>query len=170
MATAVTATPASGQIIDGSRYSETTTDTFTACGVDVRFTDHVDGMFKIRQHGTQSKAYLFDHFQDSTVYTNLDTGKSWRVLTIGTHVDVKIDLVSGTVYRFTWQDAGPFKVFDGNGRLAYVQAGLRRESAEVDTHGNLDLDDDDYLLQLSFELRGHYPNGDFCTDLTNFTN
>ncbi len=119
-------------------------------------------MFKIRQHGTQSKAYLFDHFQDSVQYTNLETHRSWRVLTIGTHVDVKIDLVSGTVYRFTWQDAGPFKVFNESGRLAYVSTGLRRESAEVDTHGNLNLDDDDYLLQLSFELRGHYPYSDFC--------
>ncbi len=164
------ASTASAKIIDRERYSDTFSGQFTACGgVNVRVDGQVDGRFKVRQHGSQLRAYVFDNYLANSRYTNLQTGRSWTSTSRSTHVDVQIRLVSGTTYKFTWQDAGTFKVFDQTGKLAYVQSGLRRETALVDTHGNLNLDDDDYLIQLSVKLTGHYPFSDFCVDLRKFT-
>jgi hypothetical protein len=166
----VVTTPASAQVVEREKYSGTEPFAFTACdGVDVQGVDQFSGTFMLRQHGSAQRAYVVDNFRIDTTYTNMQTNRSWTARTNFTHLDVKIELVSGTVYRYTWQDAGTFKVFDESGKMAYVEAGLRRETALVDTHGNLDLDDDEYLEQLNFQLRGHYSGSDFCTDLEAFT-
>jgi hypothetical protein len=168
--TAVAAGPAAAQVIDRDLYSFTETTFFTACdGVDVQVVDNFRGQFKIRLHDSESKAYVFDNYTDDSVYTNLQTHRSWTTKSNFVHLDVSIELVSGTVYRYTWQDAGTFKIFDETGKLDRHSNGLIRESALVDTKGNLDLEDDEYLTQLSFTMRGHYPDGDFCADLEAFT-
>ncbi len=168
--TGVIAAPASAQVVEREKYEGTEPFAFTACdGVDVQGADHFSGTFMLRQHGSAQRAYVFDNFTIDTIYTNLQTNRSWTAKTNMTHLDVKIEPVSGTVYRYTWQDAGTFKVFDESGKLAYVEAGLRRETALVDTHANLNLDDDEYVEQISFLLRGHYPPSDFCADLEAFT-
>lgn len=172
VATAAIATgPADAQVINRELYQDTETFMFTACdGVDVQGVDTIHGQFKVRLHGSEAaKAYVFDNYEIDSVYTNLQTGRSWTTTSNFVHLDVSIELVSGTVYRYTWQDAGTFKIFDDTGKMDRHSNGLIRESALVDTKGNLDLDDDEYLTQLSFEMRGHYPDGDFCEDLEAFT-
>src|SRR3954470_2217871 len=171
MVTAAIATgPASAQVINRDLYQDTETSLFTACdGVDVQVVDTIHGQFKIRLHGSESKAYVFDNYEVDSVYTNLQTHRSWTTTSNFVHLDVTIELLSGTVYRYTWQDAGTFKIFDDTGRLDRVSSGVIRETALVDTKGNLDLDDDEYITQLSLAIRGHYPDGDFCEDLEAFT-
>src|SRR3954470_3303432 len=63
VATAAIATgPASAQVINRDLYQDTETFSFTACdGVDVQDVDTIHGQFKIRLHGSESKAYVFDN-------------------------------------------------------------------------------------------------------------
>jgi hypothetical protein len=170
VAGSMVAAPAAGAVLDRQSYEGDDEAFFTACdGVNVHQAFHWSGTFTIRQHGTDSPAYLLDNWQTFETNTNLDTGRSWTAANNYLHADVKIDLVEGTIYRFTWQDAGTFKVFDESGKPAYTQAGLFRTSALVDTKGNTDLSDDEFLEELDFTNVGHYPGGDFCQDLTDFT-
>ncbi len=81
---------------------------------------------------------------------------------------MKITQASGTVYRFTWHDAGTFTIIAGDGRVAYRQAGLRTFTGLIDTKGNLDLDDDVFLSGED-SVKGHFPTANFCADLANFT-
>jgi hypothetical protein len=169
-AASLTAVPASAAVVDRVQYADSDQYTFTACdGVTIDEVDTWSGTFMLRQHGVNSPPYVFDNWQQDATITNRDTGRSWTAAWNSRHLDVKIDLVEGTIYRFTWQDAGTFKVFDGSGKLAYTQAGLFRQHALVDTKGNLDLGDDVFLEDLGTSLAGHYPGGDFCQDLVDFT-
>jgi hypothetical protein len=165
-----TATPASAQIIDGDTFENTDSFPGQDCdGVASRVDSHINGRFMIRQHGSELKAYLFATFNEETVVTNLQTNRFFTTTYNATQVDVRIDLVGGTVYRYTWQQAGTLKVFDETGKIVNVDSGLQRWSELVDTHGNLNLDDDDVLTQLSYVHRGYYSGRNFCDYLEALT-
>ena len=165
-----TATPASARIIDGDAFENTDSFPGQDCdGVASRVDSHISGRFMIRQHGSELKAYLFATFGEEAVVTNLQTNRSFTTRYNATQLDVRIDLVGGTVYRYTWQQAGTLKVFDETGKLVNVDSGLQRWSDLVDTHGNLDPGDDDVLAGLSYGHRGYYSGRTFCDYLKALT-
>src|SRR6266542_4069470 len=102
------AAPASASVIDRGRYVDPYTDTFDACGTTVDVTGVVAGHFVEVLRGDQPLSYVADHFVDRTTYTNTSTGRSWSTVITFTHLDLSIELIAGTTYRGTGQDAGTF--------------------------------------------------------------
>jgi hypothetical protein len=167
-ATLTSAAPSSASVVHREKYTETFTDTFNACGTRVLLEETVSGTLMIKQHGDEVVPYVHDRFFGRQTITNLKTGRSFSTSLRNNHVDVKITHVRGTIYRFTWIDAGPFTVYDGDGRVAHRIAGNLVTTALIDTKGNSDPSDDEWL-SVSTEERGHWPELDFCADVRAFT-
>ena len=126
LAGVIAAAPASASVIDRGRYVDPYTDTFDACGTTVDVTGVSTGHFVEVLRGDQPLSYVADHFVDRTTYTNASTGRSWSTVTTFTHLDLSIELVTGTIYRGTGQEAGTFSVYESAGRLYYRDAGNRK--------------------------------------------
>ena len=141
LAGVIAAAPASASVIDRGRYVDPYTDTFDACGTTVDVTGVSTGHFVEVLRGDQPLSYVADHFVDRTTYTNASTGRSWSTVTTFTHLDLSIELVTGTIYRGTGQEAGTFSVYESAGRLYYRDAGNRKftEFFDISTDESLSL-------------------------------
>jgi hypothetical protein len=162
LAGVIAAAPAAASVIDRERYVDPYTDTFDACGTTVVVTGVTTGQFVEVLRGDQPLSYVAEHFVDRTTYTNTSTGRSWSTVLRFTHLDLRIELISGTTYRGTGHDAGTFSVYDSAGNLYYRQAG-NRKITEV-----FDISTDE---SLSFDVVtvGHFPDSGFCADLEALT-
>jgi hypothetical protein len=162
LAGVIAAAPASASVIDRGSYVDPYTDTFDACGTTIDVTGVSTGHFVEVLRGDQPLSYVADHFVDRTTYTNTSTGRSWSTVTTFTHLDLSIELIAGTTYRGTGQDAGTFSVYDSAGSLYYRDAG-NRKFTEV-----FDISTDE---SLSFDVVnvGHFNDSGFCADLEALT-
>jgi hypothetical protein len=162
LAGAVTATPASASVIDRGRYVDPYSASFDDCGTTVDVSGVVTGQFLERLRGDQPLSYDAEHFVNRTTYTNRSTGRSWTTVTIDTHLDISIMLISGTIYRGTGQDTGTFSVYDSAGKLYYRDAGNRKftEVFDIGTDQSISYD------QVNF---GHFNDSNFCDDLAALT-
>jgi hypothetical protein len=162
LACLIAAAPASASVIDRGHYTDSYADTFDACGMTVDVIGEVSGHFVEILRGDQPLSYIADHFVDRTTYTNVGTGRSWSTVITFTHLDLSIELIAGTTYRGTGQEAGTFSVYDSAGNLYYRDAGNRKFTAVFD----ISTDE-----SLSFDVVhvGHFNDSDFCADLEALT-
>jgi hypothetical protein len=162
LAGVIAAAPASASVIDRGRYVDPHTDTFDVCGTTVDETGVATGQFVEVLRGDQPFSYVAEHFVDRTTYTNASTGRSWSTVIRFTHLDLSIELIAGTTYRGTGQDAGTFSVYDSAGNLYYRDAGNRRftEVFDISTDESLSFD----VVNV-----GHFNDSDFCADLEALT-
>jgi hypothetical protein len=167
-ATLMSAAPSSASVVVREKFTDTYAETFSECDSRVHVEGTVTGTLMLKRHGDKVVPYLHERVVDRTTYTNLRTGRSFTTLLRNNHVDVKITHVRGTIYRFTWIDAGTFTIYAGDGRVASRTAGLLVTTALIDTKGNSDPADDKWLSASHVE-RGHWPVLDFCADLRAFT-
>ena len=156
------AAPASASVIDRENYVDPYTDTFDACGTTIDMNGAATGHFVEILRGAQPLSYVADHFVDRTTFTNRATGRSWSTVTRFTHLDLSIELIAGTTYRGTGQDAGTFSVYDSAGNLYRREAGDRKftEIFDIST---------DESLSYDVVTVGHFNDSNFCADLEALT-
>jgi hypothetical protein len=159
--------PANARIIEQEHYSDSGTDRYRDCGMRISNEFDRSGLFMLRVRPGGPTPYLSDRYRYRSVITNLDTGK-WIIQTgHGVFKDLHITHVSGTVYRFVSMEAGqPFSIITMDGERIIFDRGMLRTTYLVDTKGDSDLDNDEFIDD-SFEIladRGRHPGFyiDYC--------
>ena len=162
------ALPAAAQAgpIEREHYSGTDSFDFDDCGFVVHDEVTFEGVFMLKApRADGAPPYLFDNYNN--VETLTAKGRTLTIEHQGLYKDLHITLVKGTVYEFVAMEAGqPFVVRDGDGDVLVRDRGVLRTTFRVDTHGDTDLDNDEFIED-SFSLladHGRHPGFylDFC--------
>jgi hypothetical protein len=143
------------------------------CGdVHVEGTGTNQGMFKLK-NGRQGDPtpYFFDNYSWTALTRNPANGK-WFVETgNGLYKDLHITNSDGTVYQFVAQETGrPYMLTTGDGRRILADHGRLLVTFQVDTHGDADLSNDEFiddswqLLSENGDHPGFFFEGDWCED------
>jgi hypothetical protein len=147
-------------------YSGTDSFSFDDCGFTINGEITFSGLFMLKKgHSGDPTPYYFDNYLVSIVYTNPETGKWFTVDRNGLYKDLRIRNVGGTIYRFDAIEAGvPFVVRDMDGNVVLRDRGLLHYRFTVDTKGDSDLGNDEFLDFQVVADRGAHPGfyTDFC--------
>lgn len=152
--------------LEREHYSGSDSFDFDDCGFTVHEDVTFEGTFMLKApRADGAPPRLFDNYE---VHETLSA--NGRTLTIdhqGLYKDLQITLVGGTVYQFVAMEAGqPFVVRDQDGNVLIRDRGVLKSTFQVDTHGDTDLDNDEFVED-SFSLladNGRHPGFylDFC--------
>ncbi len=163
------AAPTQAKPLFREHYSGTDSFDFDNCGFTIHDDVTFQGVFMLkapRRDG--APPYLFDNYNShETLSAN---GKSFTIDHQGLYKDLRITLVSGTIYQFTAIEVGqPFVVRDASGNKVFFDRGRLVYTFQVDTKGDTDLDND-VFIDGSFSLladNGRHPAfyADFCQDI-----
>lgn len=129
------------------------------------------GMDVVKLKGQSPFPYFASNFKFHEVYTNLENGKTFTLLTVGRDADQQIvDNGDGTI-TITFQGVGRTHVIGPDGDRLFSDTGQFRFVAVVDYNGTPGDPEDD--VELSFEVVkevGHAgtEGRDFCEDLVTF--
>lgn len=131
------------------------------------------GLFKLKA-GRQGDPtpYFFDNYSWTAVTRNPANGK-WFVETgNGIYKDLRITNVEGTVYQFVAKESGrPYNLTDMNGRKVIADHGRLLVTFQVDTKGDNNLNNDEFvedswqLLAETGDHPGFFFDGDWCEDI-----
>ena len=153
-----------------AHYSWVDRFTYDDCGLTVEVTSEGSGSFHLRpgKHGDPTP-YLFDNYEWRAVSTNPDNGKWFVEEGQGMYRDLKITNVEGTIYTFVAQETGrPYSLTDMNGNKVFFDRGRLLRTFQVDTKGDDDLSNDEFiegsdeLLAENGAHPGFFFDGDFC--------
>ena len=117
------------------------------CGFLVEVTGHGSGSFHLRpgKRGDPTP-YLFDNYEYHLVTTNPANGKWLREDGQGQYRDLRITNVEGTVYQFEAQETGrPYTLTDMDGNKVFFDRGRLLTTFQVDTKGDDDLSNDEFI-------------------------
>jgi hypothetical protein len=140
------------------------------CGFTVNGSVQGSGQFRLRpgRHGDPTP-YLFDNYEWHVVTTNPANGKWFREDGNGLYRDLHITNVEGTVYTFVAQETGrPYSLTAMDGTKIFVDRGRLLTTFQVDTKGDDNLDNDEFidgswaLLDENGSHPGFFFDGDFC--------
>jgi len=140
------------------------------CAFPVSVSVQGNGQFRLRpdRHG-DATPYYFDNYEWHTVTTNPANGKWFREDGNGLYRDLHITNVSGTVYTFVAQETGrPYSLTTMDGEKIFVDRGRLLTTFQVDTKGDDDLSNDEFiegswaLLDENGSHPGFFFDGDFC--------
>lgn len=162
-------TAANASPLEREIYSGTDSFDFDDCGFLIHGEVSFSGLFMLKApRGDDSLPLYFDNYEAHEVLT-----ANGRTLTIdhqGLYKDVRITLVEGTTYQIEAMEAGqPFVARDGEGNLLFHDRGLLRVTFQIDTLGDDDPENDEFV-EGSYELladRGRHPGFylDFCAEM-----
>lgn len=154
--------PALAAPLEKEHYEGTFTEEFDCDGIILRQEVSFQGLFILKQgRAGDSTPYLSDNYQYTARLTAVpDTGRWFTQEGNGLYKDRTITLVEGTTYQFDAMETGqPFVVRDMNGEVVLRDRGLLHTRFQVDTKGDADLSNDEYV-DGSWELvadRGSHP-------------
>lgn len=139
------------------------------CGFPVTGTGHGSGTFRLATRSANPTPYYFDNYEWHFVTTNPANGKWFREDGNGLYRDLRITNVAGTIYSFEAQETGrPYTLTDMFGRKVYFDRGRLLTTFQVDTKGDADLSNDEFI-EGSWALladNGAHPffsfDGDWC--------
>lgn len=169
------ASSASAAVLSHLHFENSGSEPFPFCeGIDaeVSWNDTVHELVKSR--GRDGLVYFSANVQGTTVYTNLDTGKTYSNTYNITDRDQQVtDNGDGTL-TITIAQPGSNKWFDSDGRLLFVTGGTFWFQILVDDGGTPTDPSDDQEIEGSFVVvkdAGHDGTAgrDFCEDLALFT-
>ena len=153
-------------------YSGSDDDTFTdtECGDPITIDYHVvfSGVFMLKEgRRGDPTPFFFDNYSSVESFTNVANGRTATVAHNGLYKDLRIELVEGTTYRFTAIEAGrPVVVFGPDGERLIFDRGRIFWSFVVDTKGDTDLDNDEFISDFPPSVAGPHPIldgvADFC--------
>src|SRR3954453_15656135 len=138
---------------NAAHYAWTDRFTYSNCGFPVEVAAHGDGTFRLRpgRHGDPTP-YYFDNYHQVPLTTNPANGKWFTEEGQGVYGDLHITNVSGTIYTFVSQEVGrPYTLTDMNGNKVYFDRGRLLTTLQVDTKGDADLSNDEFI-DGSFQL------------------
>jgi hypothetical protein len=144
---------------DGKHYSWNDRFTYDDCGFRVDGVAWGSGMFTLKpgRHGDPTP-YYFDNSESHVITTNPANGKWFREDAQTLYKDLHITNVQGTVYTFVSEQTGrAYTLTDMNGHRVYFDRGHLVTTSQVDTHGDDDLSNDEFI-DGSFEILAD--NGD----------
>ena len=121
--------------------------TYSDCGFQVDGEFHGSGLFHLRpgKHGDPTP-YLFDNYDWYAVHTNPANGKWFREQGNGLYRDLHITNVEGTVYTFVAQETGrPYSIVTSDGTKVFFDRGRLLTTFQVDTKGDDDLSNDEFI-------------------------
>jgi hypothetical protein len=153
-----------------AHYSWVDRFTYDDCGLTVEGTSEGSGSFHLRpgKHGDPTP-YLFDNYEWRAVSTNPANGKWFVEEGQGMYRDLKITNVEGTIYTFVAQETGrPYSLTDMNGNKVFYDRGRLLTTFQVDTKGDDDLSNDEFiegswaLLAENGDHSRFFFDGDFC--------
>jgi hypothetical protein len=166
------AAPAQAAPLEHEHYSGSDSFNFDNCGFVIHDEVTFEGNFMLkapREDG--APPYLLDNYENHETLT-----ANGRTLTIdhqGLYKDLHITLVEGTVYQFVAMEAGqPFVVRDSEGNVLFRDRGVLKYTFQVDTKGDSDLDNDEFI-EGSFSVladNGRHPGYyiDVCSELRTY--
>ncbi len=138
----------------------------------VLFEGEIRGTFLAKTKGSGPFAYFADHFQDTSVYTNLENGKTLTIVSNTRAADQTIvDNGDGTI-TITAKATGRSFAYGPDGNRLFVDAGQSQFSFVIDYNGTPgNADDDVFVADLGeHKLTGRQDTADrdFCEDLVTF--
>jgi hypothetical protein len=141
------AAPTSAKPLEQEHYEGTNAGTFDACGPTYEFESEFRGLFKLKSgRGGDLTPYLSDNYDWETVIRNPATGAWITEQGNGLYKDLRITRLHGTVYRFIAQESGsPYTIRTADGTKVIKDRGLLRYQFDVDTKGDADLDNDEFI-------------------------
>jgi hypothetical protein len=151
--------------LEREHYSFTDSFTFDDCGFPIVDDIVAEGLFMLKKGtaGDPTPRY-FDNYNVVETITNADTGEWFTITHQGLYKDLKITKVSGTIYQFTAIETGqPFVVRDSDGNVVLRDRGNLVRSFQVDTKGDSDLENDEFI-EGSFSFIDHGAHPGFVTD------
>jgi hypothetical protein len=155
---------------NANHYSYVDFFTYSDCGLTVNGEVHGSGTFRLNpgRHG-DATPYLFDNYEWHIVSTNPANGKWFREDGNGLYRDLHITNVDGTIYSFVAQETGrPYSLTAMDGTQVFVDRGRLLTTFQVDTKGDDDLGNDEFvegswaLLDENGSHPGFFFEGDFC--------
>jgi len=163
---------AGAEPLERERYSFQDSDTFTVteCGapMTIDYAAEFSGLFMLK-HGRAGDPtpYVFDNYSGVETYTNVANGKTFTLNHQGLYKDLRIELVEGTVYRFSAIETGrPVSGIAPDGTRINLDRGRIRYTFFVDTLGDTDLSNDVFLGEEEPDVAGPHPvfvgDADFC--------
>ena len=167
------ASPVAAKPLQSEHYSFREEDTFTntECGAPITI-DYVvegSGVFKLKQgRAGDPTPYFFDNYSSVETYTNVANGKTATLVHQGLFKDLRIEHVEGTIYQFTAIETGrPVVVIGPDGKKLLFDRGRIRYTFLVDTKGDADLSNDEFLGDVvDPDVAGPHPIffevADFC--------
>jgi hypothetical protein len=162
---------ASAAPLEREHYSGSFDDTFTDtdCGDPITIDYHVEfsGLFMLKEgRRGDPTPYFFDNYSSVETFTNVANDKTASITHNAMWKDLRIELVEGTVYRFTAIEPGrPVVVIGPDGRRLVFDAGRIFWTFVVDTQGDQDLSNDVFLQDPQPSAAGPHPileGADFC--------
>lgn len=131
----------------GHHYAWRDWSTYSDCGFAVDVTAWGSGMSRLKAgRAGDPTPYWFDNYDTTVITTNPANGK-WFVETgRGVYRDQSITQTDGTVYTFTGATVGrPYTLTDMDGNRVYFDRGRLLETFQIDTMGDADPSNDQYV-------------------------
>ena len=168
----VVVAPVSAATIERERYSGTDSFDFDDCGFVIHDEVEFRGVFMLKAPKSPgAPPRYFDKYHVHEVMTA--NGKTMTIDHNGLYKDLHITHVEGTIYQFVAKESGqPFVVRDGQGRVLLKDRGVLVTTFQVDTKGDSDLDNDEFI-EGSWSLladHGRHPAFylDFCDIVSDY--
>ena len=157
------AVPAAAAPIEREHYEFEESDTFTdtECGaaITIEYLAEGSGVYMLKE-GRRGDAtpYFFDNYSLVESFTNPANDKTATIEHNGLFKDQRIELVEGTIYRFTSTETGrPVVAYGPDGERLVFDRGRIRYTALIDTKGDADLDNDVFLEEGEPQVAGPHP-------------
>jgi hypothetical protein len=160
---ASSAATAGAKPLERERYSFQDSDTFTdtECGdpITIDYAAEFSGLFMLKQgRAGDPTPYLFDNYSGVETYTNVANGETFTLVHQGLFKDQRIELVEGTIYRFTAIETGrPVSGIAPDGTKINLDRGRIRYTFFIDTQGDADPGNDEFLAEAEPDVAGPHP-------------
>jgi hypothetical protein len=137
--------PAHAAPIEWEHYSGTDSFDFDDCGFVIHDDVVFDGVFMLKApESPGAPPRLFDHYH--SIETLSANGRTATIEHQGLYKDLHITQVEGTIYQFVAMEAGqPFIVRDADGNVLLRDKGVLFTTFQVDTKGDTDLSNDEFI-------------------------
>lgn len=160
--------PASAAPVVWERYSGTESYDFNDCGFVIHNEVVYEGVFMLKAPKSDgAPPRYFDNYH--VVETLSANGRTATIEHQGLYKDLRITHVEGTIYQFVAMEAGrPFTVIDSDGNVLIRDRGVLMVTFQVDTKGDSDLENDEFIEDSWSLLKdaGSHPGFyiDFCAE------
>jgi len=159
------ASTASAAVVSHTTTHQVSDQVDTECGFDIPFHDDLVLNSVVKTHGTDTPTLESDSFNETGVFTNTDTDKTFTVRSVGMTKDLKVvDNGDGTL-SFVDLLVGSEWVYGPDGALLFADHGAERAVGIFDPAATPP------VTIISDSLAGPHPivGRDFCADFLTYT-
>lgn len=139
------AAPAQAAPLQREHYSGTDSFNFDDCGFVIHDEVAFEGVFMLKAPRIAgAPPRYFDNYH--SIETLTANGRTATIEHQGLYKDLRITHVTGTIYQFVAMESGqPFTVRDSEGNVLLRDRGVLFTTFQVDTKGDADLGNDEFI-------------------------